>query len=79
MGLISNGPVAQEAIEGFRGDNNNSTGPPMTSHETDATNISLALELLASNGFDRIADALQILMNEAMLIERSEPTRGTTL
>ena len=44
----------------------------MTSHETDATNISLALELLASNGFDRIADALQILMNEAMLIERSE-------
>ena len=44
----------------------------MTHHSPDASNISAALELLNANGFDRIADAIQILMNEAMQIERSE-------
>ena len=48
------------------------TTTTMTSHELDATSINAALELLSENGFDGLADALQILMNEAMLIERSD-------
>jgi putative transposase len=44
----------------------------MTHHEPDATSIAAALELLSEHGFDRMADALQLLLNEAMEIERSE-------
>ena len=44
----------------------------MPHHDSDRTTISLALELLTQNGFGGMADALQLLLNEAMLIERSE-------
>lgn len=44
----------------------------MPHHDADANKISLALELLTEHGFDRLADAIQILMNEAMLLERSD-------
>ncbi|QDV04906.1 Transposase, Mutator family [Planctomycetes bacterium Poly30] len=44
----------------------------MPHHEADANKISLVLELLTEHGFDRLAEAIQILLNEAMLIERSD-------
>ena len=48
----------------------------MTNHTPDSTSISLALELLTEHGMDRVGDALQILINEAMQIERSEFLRA---
>ena len=43
----------------------------MNNHTPDSTSISLALELLTEHGMDRIGEAVQILINEAMQIERS--------
>lgn len=44
----------------------------MTRHSADATTISNALELLTEHGFEEMARAMEILVNEAMKIERSE-------
>ncbi len=43
----------------------------MTHHDPDPTTISMALELLTEHGLDGVAPAVQILINEAMQIERS--------
>ena len=43
----------------------------MTHHDPDATTISAALELLTEHGFDDLASALEMLLNEAMRLERS--------
>lgn len=43
----------------------------MPHHDSDRTAITQVLELLSENGFDGMANALQILFNEAMEIERS--------
>jgi transposase-like protein len=44
----------------------------MTHHEADRTTITHALELLTDHGFGGMAEALELLLNEAMKIERSE-------
>jgi transposase-like protein len=44
----------------------------MSHHEPDATTITAALELLTKHGFEDLANALEILLNEAMRLERSE-------
>ena len=44
----------------------------MTNHEADRTTVAHALELLTAHGFDGLAEALQLLLNEAMKIERSD-------
>jgi transposase-like protein len=43
----------------------------MTHHAPDATTITAALELLTEHGYDDMARAIEILLNEAMKIERS--------
>ena len=43
----------------------------MTHHSPDATTIATALELLTENGCEGFAKALELLLNEAMLLERS--------
>lgn len=43
----------------------------MPHHESDPTAFTHVLELLTEHGFDGMANALQILLNEAMEIERS--------
>ena len=43
----------------------------MTNHTPDTTSIRMALELLTEHGMERVGDAVQILINEAMHIERS--------
>jgi len=43
----------------------------MTHHTPDATSISSALELLAREGFEGMAGAIELLLNEAMKLERS--------
>ncbi len=43
----------------------------MTNHSADSTVISMALELLTEHGMERIGDAFQIVLNEAMRLERS--------
>lgn len=43
----------------------------MTHHEPDATTISSVLELLTEHGYEEMARAIEILLNEAMKIERS--------
>ena len=43
----------------------------MTHHEPDATTISAALELLSEHGYDDMVRAIEILLGEAMKIERS--------
>ena len=43
----------------------------MTHHEPDATTIAMALELLTEHGLEGVAPAIEILLNEAMQIERS--------
>jgi len=43
----------------------------MTHHEANATTVATALELLSAQGFEGMAGAIRILLNEAMLIERS--------
>lgn len=43
----------------------------MPHHKPDPTSFTTALELLAEHGFDSMASALQILLNEAMELERS--------
>ena len=42
----------------------------MTHHE-DSSVLNSIVELLAENGFDGMAQAMQILLNEAMKLERS--------
>lgn len=44
----------------------------MPDNDSDRTSFDDALELLTENGFDGMARAIQILMNEAMLLERAE-------
>lgn len=43
----------------------------MTHHAPDATTIDAALKLLTEHGYDDMARAIEILLNEAMKIERS--------
>ena len=43
----------------------------MTHHEPDATTIAMALELLTEHGLEGVGAAVEILINEAMQIERS--------
>lgn len=43
----------------------------MAHHDNDATTINAALELLTEHGFDGMASALQLLLDEAMKLERS--------
>ena len=43
----------------------------MTHHEPDATTIETALELLTEHGYEDMARAIEILLGEAMKIERS--------
>lgn len=43
----------------------------MPHHEADPTSIATALELLTNHGFEGLPEAVQILLNQAMLIERS--------
>ncbi len=43
----------------------------MTHHEPDATTIAMALELLTEHGLNGVAPAIEILLNEAMQLERS--------
>jgi len=43
----------------------------MTHHNPDPTTIQLALELLTQNGFYDLSKAMELLINEAMKIERS--------
>ncbi len=44
----------------------------MPRHTPDATTFDAALELLTENGFEGLSAALELLLNEAMRIERSE-------
>jgi putative transposase len=44
----------------------------MTHHSPDATTLTAALELLTRYGFDGMATAIELLLNESMKIERSE-------
>lgn len=44
----------------------------MTHHIPDSTTFTQALELLTDTGFEGMANAIQLLMNEAMKIERSQ-------
>ena len=44
----------------------------MPRHEPDATTITAALELLTEHGFEGLASALELLLNEAMKLERSK-------
>lgn len=44
----------------------------MTHHEPDVTTIANALEHLTENGFEGMAQAIEILLNEAMKLERSQ-------
>ena len=43
----------------------------MTRHDHDATTLTAALELLAEHGFDGLAAALELLLDEVMKLERS--------
>jgi putative transposase len=45
--------------------------PPMT-HQNQSNEVVEAVQLLAENGFEGMANAMQILFNEAMKLERSE-------
>ena len=44
----------------------------MPHHDDDRTSYTQVLELLTEHGFDGMANAMQILLNEAMELERSE-------
>jgi len=50
---------------------NTYTKTKMTNHTPDSTSISMALELLTEYGMEGVGDAVKILLNEAMHIERS--------
>ena len=41
-------------------------------HQIQSTDLQGAVQLLADNGFEGMADAIQILFNEAMKIERTQ-------
>lgn len=43
----------------------------MTHHSPDATTFDAVLELLTENGFEGFATAFEVLLNEAMMLERS--------
>ena len=43
----------------------------MTHHDPNATTIAMALELLTQEGLQGFAPAIEILINEAMRLERS--------
>ena len=44
----------------------------MPRHTPDATSFDSDLELLTENGFEGLSRALELLLNEAMRLERSE-------
>ena len=48
----------------------------MPRHTPDATTFDAALELLTENGFEGLSTALELLLNEAMRLERSEYLRA---
>ena len=48
----------------------------MAHHELDAVTITDILEHLNENGLDGMANAVEILLNEAMKLERSEFLRA---
>ena len=41
-------------------------------HEEQSTNLAQAVQLLAENGFEGMANAIEILFNEAMRLQRQE-------
>jgi len=47
----------------------------MAQHGEDRT-IDVALELLKTNGFDGLAEAVTVLLNSAMVSERRESSEG---
>ena len=49
----------------------------MPRHTPDATTFDAALELLTENDFEGLSTALELLLNEAMRLERSEYLGGT--
>ena len=64
--------VAWLAISVFRVASHNTTKQDeMTHHDPDATTIAMALELLTQEGLQGFAPAIEILINEAMRLERS--------
>jgi hypothetical protein len=60
-----------EAIRWFHGDDQLAT-KTNDAPRADRTTITHALELLAEHGFGGMAEALELLLNEAMKIERPE-------
>ena len=44
----------------------------MTRHDPERSRFTAALELLTENGFEGMATAIELLLNEAMKLERSE-------
>ena len=44
-------------------------------HQIQSTDLNNAVQLLADNGFEGMASAIQILFNEAMKLERDEINR----
>jgi putative transposase len=72
VGWVLGVMVAWRAIDWSRGEYLYTPEPSMTHHTPEPTNLRLALELLNEHGFDGMANALQILFNEAMKIERSQ-------
>ena len=41
-------------------------------HESQSTRFEELLQLLSDHGFDGMAEAIEILLNEAMMLERAE-------
>jgi putative transposase len=46
-------------------------GTPHMTHQTQTNAFESLLELLVEHGFDRMAEAMTILLNEAMKLERT--------
>jgi hypothetical protein len=47
------------------------------SHDDQSTRFEEVLQLLSEHGFDGMAVAIEILLNEAMMLERAEVLGGT--
>ena len=41
-------------------------------HQSQSTELTAAVKLLSENGFEGMANAIEILLNEAMKLERTE-------
>jgi hypothetical protein len=46
-------------------------------HESQSTRFEELLQLLSEHGFDGMAEAIEILLNEAMMLERAEVLGAT--